>query len=197
MGFATPRREFGTQEELNPLGGPDIPPRGKSVPLPSMTLQRMNWTLAENRMNYTRHRKVRWSDDLNLVTQAQHPIAYDIAYQLDIWTKYRDDANILTTTVLMRFPRRMAGLLVDLGHPWGVKKVFMGVTSVVDNSELETEDGDREVRMTIDLNLEAWLPLPPVDVRTVRKTLVDTRVMWLDDAKGTDAEIPGHVVDEG
>lgn len=197
MGFATPRREFGTQEEMNPMEAGDVPVHGsKTIKLPSMVVQRLNWTLAENRMNYTRHRKIRWSDDLNLVTQAQHPIAYDIAYQLDIWTKYRDDANILTSAVIIKFPRRMASLQVDLGHPWGVKKVFLGITSVVDNTELESEDGDREVRMTIDLNLEAWMPLPPTDVRTVRKVLADTQIMWFDDARGIDAEIGSVVLEE-
>ena len=182
MGFATPRREFGTQEELNPLPEDPLPIHGsKTVQVPSMVVQRLNWVLSDQRMNYGRHRKLRWSDDLNMVTQAQHPIAYDISYQLDIWTKFRDDANLLTSLTLVKFPRRKAALNIDLGYPWGVKKVYLIPAGVVDNTELETEDGDREVRMTLDFLLEAWLPLMPVDVRTVRKVVDEVRIMWMVD----------------
>jgi|ERR1035437_2315179 hypothetical protein len=182
MGFATPRREFGTQSELNPEDAVSLPPHGaKTVKLPSMVIQRTDWTESAERQRWTKVRKIKWNDDLNMVTQAQFPRAYDLSYQLDIWTKFRDDANILTAMTLTKFNRKYKGLTVDLGHPWGEKKVYLRVDGVHDLTELESDEEDREVRMTIDMLLEAWLPLPPVDVRTVRKVIEDVQIRWLID----------------
>lgn len=186
LGFATPRREFGKQSEIQ---GRAVPQReDQSVRLPSMVLSRLGWTRSSERTNLVRHRKLRWSDDLNIVTGAQHPIAYDLSYQLDVWTKYRDDANLLVALTLTKFPRLTAPLTVDMGNPWGERRVFLEAKDVGDNTELDPgEDGDREVRHTIDLTLQTWLPLPPKDVRTVRKVVMEADVMWYQDEKGVDA----------
>ena len=57
-----------------------------------------------------------------------------------------------------------------------------------DNTDLDPgEDGDREVRHTLDMTLASWLPLPPKDIRTVRKVEVEMDIMWYTPGKGLDA----------
>ena len=199
LGFATPRREYGKQGEMFPENKAETPRRAdQTIRLPAMVVTRLNWTPSDARHNQTTHRKLAWSDDLNIVKKSQHPMAYDIGYQLDIWTKFRDDANILTALTLQKFPKRIRYLTVDLGEGWGEKRVSFIVKSVQDLTELEPgEESDREIRMTITLELEAWLPLPIVDVRTVRKVIERVDIMWYDDARGLDATAYEKVLQEG
>lgn len=199
MGFATPRREYGKQSEMFPEVASEIPMRGnQTVRLPAMVLSRLNWTPATERHNLAVHRKLGWSDDLNMVKKSQHPMAYDISYQLDIWAKFRDDANLLASLTLLKFPRKLKYLTVDLGEAWGQKRVALHVKGVQDLTELEPgEEKDREVRMMVDFDLEAWLPLPIEDVRTVRKVIQRTDIMWYDDQKGLDQTAYEVVLEEG
>ena len=199
FGFAGQRREFGQQSELSSGESDRLGPRdNQTVKLPSIVLQGLDWELDEARYNAAKHRRLKWSDDLNLITQALHPLPYNLMYQVDIWTKFRADANVLSTAIAIKFKRRYAWLSVDMGYPWGVKKVALHqTTGIKDNSESESEEGDREIRKTIDLRLEAWLPTPPVDVRTVRKVIATAEVMWFDDSKGIDAIAFSKTLEEG
>jgi len=199
IGFATPRREYGKQSEMFPENKSEVPFRGdQTVRLPAMVVTRLNWIRSEERYNPVVHRKLAWSDDLNFVKQSQHPMAYDIGYQLDIWAKFRDDANILTALTLQKFPRRRRYLTVDLGEGWGKKRVALFEKGVQDLTELEPDmESDREIRMTITFELEAWLPLPIVDVRTVRKVIERVDVVWYDESRGFDATAFEKIIEEG
>jgi hypothetical protein len=198
MGMATPRREYGKQSEMFPESASEIPSRGnQTVRLPAMVISRLNWVPATERHNLAVHRKLGWSDDLNMVKRSQHPLAYDISYQLDIWTRERDDANLLASMTLLKFPRKLAYLTVDLGEGWGEKRVALIVKNVQDLTELEPNELDREVRMTVDFELEAWLPLPITDVRTVRKVIQRTEVLWVDEDRGLDQIVYEKVLEEG
>ena len=182
LNFGAPRREYGTQDEMGASPADRKPSfRSKqSIPLPSMSLTRSDWTRSAERSNFNLHRKLKWSTDLNLISQAQHPMAVDIPYQLDIWTKFRDDANILTELTMTKFPRVQRAMLIDMGEPWGVKKVYLVLGNAVDNTENESEDADREVRMTVDFILEGWLPFKSRTIRTVRKVVADVDVVRQD-----------------
>lgn len=202
MGFASPRREMGTQTEMFPETVSDIYPLPASRPdqtvrLPAMVVTQLNWVRSDERYNPAKHRKLRWSEDLNLVSQAQHPLAYDIGYQLDIWAKFRDDANILLDLTLQKFPRKFAYLKVDLGDAWGVKRIPFLCKNVIDNTNLNYEGGDREVRFTVDFEMEAWMPLPIVDMRTVRKVIAVAEIMWVDDFRGLDRVAFEKTLEEG
>jgi len=196
--ISRPRVEFGTQTEMFPERAAEITSAMENhiAQLPAMVLTRLNWTLANNRFNPVLHRKLKWSDDLNMVSQSQHPLPYDIPYQLDIWTKFRDDANVLTELTLIKFPRRLRFLTVDFGKAWGSKRASLFAGQVVDNTMLEPGP-DRECRITIDFMLEAWLPLPVTSIRTVRKIIKTVNLVWIEDARGFDHLAFEKVVGEG
>lgn len=195
IGIASPRREFGTQSERQ---GHRVEARlDATIPLPSMVLSPLDWNLNRDRFIRAKHRKLRYSDDLNMVTQSRHPLPYDFNYQLDIWTKYRDDLNLILAYTMTKFENQFATLQIDLGHPWGVKKVFVRAEHVTDNTDSSLEpDNDREPRATVDLVLEGWLPLKPKDVRTVRKVIADVSIEWIEPGKGLDAQAFKRTLEE-
>lgn len=194
--FASPLREFGQHEEVQDSPIPQSP---KMIALPAMAVSRLNWSPDARRYQQAIHRKLKWTDDLNQVAQGQHPMAFNFSYQVDFLTKYRDDMNILVALTLVKAPRKIVMLPVDLGSPWGVKKVPLLFGEVIDNTELESSDeaSNRLCRMTLSLTLEGWLPVPTTDVRTVRKVLQRTDVMWVEDRKGVDYQGPDTVIEEG
>jgi hypothetical protein len=194
--FATPLKEFGEHEVVQDSPIPQSP---KMITLPAMAVSRLNWTADAARYQEAIHRKLKWSDDLNLITQAQHPMAWDFAYQVDFLTKYRDDMNILMALTLIKFPRKIVMIPVDLGTPWGVKKISLIMGQVVDTTELESldESSNRLCRMTLSLTLQGWLPLPSKDVRSVRTVLERLDVMWVEDRKGVDYTSPDVVIEVG
>lgn len=170
--MATPRREYGNRREQHP--DIDEPERQQqTVHLPSMAVGRYDVRPSETRRRLARHRKIRYSDDLNTVGASLPPIAVDISYQLDIWTRLRDDANVILTWTMSKFPRVHRWVTVDMGWPWGEKRVAIRYDGASDNTDLEPgTEGDREVRMTLDLVMEGWIPVEPEEIRTVRRSVV-------------------------
>jgi hypothetical protein len=174
--FAGPRREYGNQIELGSETSFSSY-MSNTVKLPAMSLQRTDWQLAMNRFTAAKARHLKYSDDLNMIAQAPVPAPYDIGYQLDIWAKYRADANALVEQVLVKFARPYISLEVDLGEAWGIRRVQLRNDGVSDNSELEVDgEQERNLRHTVSLVLEGWLPLPGKWVTTVRDTIVDVNI---------------------
>lgn len=187
MSFASASHEGGTETERRVERAA---PNSESVGLPAMALTRLGWELNPERQNLRRHRHLGWSDDLDMVFQAQHPMAWDIAYQLDIETRYREDMNILTQFTIIKFPNIVRAVLVDLGPPWGIKKVYLKLGNVVDNTEFQGDENKiRTYKTSIDFMFEAWMTLPPVSVRTVRKLIAQVRLDWVDDKRGIDVPV--------
>lgn len=184
--FASPRREFGQQDELVP--GKPVPARyNQTVRYPAMSLTRLNFEFAPERFNPSNHRRLGWSDDLNLIYQAKHPLPYDLHYQLDIIAKLDDDANQLLTVTIGKFENMMAVLTANMGAPFGVKKIYLHLGNISDNSTLEGDEStDRITRYSADLKLEGWFPLSVKAIRTVRKVIGDFEITKLD---GTSAEL--------
>jgi hypothetical protein len=97
------------------------------------------------------------------------PLPYSFPYQIDIWTKTRQDWRLLTTSLMARFPDLdTTYICVDIPG-YGEKLIKMTLDSVDDTSDLETGEEDRTLRATVSLTLHGWIFRVPRIKRTITK----------------------------
>jgi len=98
------------------------------------------------------------------------PLPILIPYQIDIWTKTRQDLRYLETAVMERFVFSDTTYVnFDFGEGYGEKIVRLTLDSVDDTSDLETGEKERELRKTISTTLHGWIFLTPEIVKTVQQ----------------------------
>lgn len=107
-------------------------------------------------------------------TQAQVawlPTAVLIEYQVNFWAKHEFDLDSVLSALFIQHERGKALQLdVDLGVDFGVKTVPYYLGSLTDNSDLVGEnDLNVQVRQTLTLTCQGWLPSEITTVPTVLK----------------------------
>jgi hypothetical protein len=170
--FGGLQREFSTQEALDPNADPQENIKTeKTIKLPASALSRQGWEFDSTRWSRADYNQIKWTEDGNRVLQSPHPMPYEILYQLDLWTKYRSTMNQFVHRVLIKFVNREMWLPIDIGEPWGVKRVALrlsfGGPQDLTNLDLDELD-DRTFRTTISFSLDAWLFPDITSVPSVR-----------------------------
>jgi len=165
--FATPRKEFANQKVLGKKDKPDpitrtkaeeTPRQQRTVPYPTMGVIRLSPVFNWLRFRPLLERKLQITDRNRSWLQARYALPWDVQYQIDMRAKYRTHLNQMVNNMMLKFVEPMMPLRVDWGAPYGVKRVFLGIDQITDNSVLETNnsDEDRTLRATVTLRLEAW-----------------------------------------
>jgi hypothetical protein len=167
VGPVNPLRAFASMRTLMEKQGQKITD-DRFVPLPFISIYRMPPSQNLNRFRRADLRKLRYSDDMNIVEQSRMPFPYDIPYQIDIWCRYEDDLVTLIEGCMRKWRGPVTYVDVDHGNPHGKYKVGVFFEGAMDNSELESDDRDRDLRYTINLNVEGFLSFPSRRVKTVR-----------------------------
>lgn len=115
------------------------------------------------------------------------PLPYSFPYQIDIWTKTRQDWRMLTTALMARFALvDTTYLCVDI-PAYGDKLIRMTMDSVEDTSDLETGEEDRVLRATISVTLHGWLFRVP----KIKKTVIKSHAVILDAGSDPDNLLDG------
>ena len=171
--FSGMQREYSTQEALDPTAEPQENIKtDKTVKLPASSLSRQGWELDITRWSRADYNLLKWTEDGNRIIQSPHPIPFEIMYQLDLWTKYRSTMNQFIHRIATKFWRREIWIPIDIGEPWGVKRVALkmsfGGPQELSNLELDELD-DRTFRTAITFNLDAWLFPDATAIPTIRK----------------------------
>ena len=97
------------------------------------------------------------------------PLPYSFPYQIDIFTKTRQDWRMLTSCFATRFPDLdTTYLCVDIPG-YGEKLIRLTLEGIDDTSELETDEEDRVLRATISVTLHGWIFRVPKIKKTVTK----------------------------
>jgi hypothetical protein len=100
--------------------------------------------------------------------KAPFPMPITIGYQVDIWSKTQQDTRFLREGVLTRFEVSPISTWVTVNLPfYGEKLVFIDLVHDVDNSDLESGEGERELRHTITLDMHGWIFKEPEVVKTI------------------------------
>lgn len=191
--FATPERAFGQMGKVlrNKYGSSYD---GKSVPLPFISLQRLQDTLDyEKRWHYGRVRKMqavnadgKYSaeagevpDDADQIDswlgmEFPHPVTMN--YQIEAWARIARDLDLIRHRVLMAFEGHGSMVYVAVKHPkpfgWQLRPLTL--KGLRNTSQLEVQEGqDRTLRETYDFSIEAWIPFPAEETKAVKAAVLD------------------------
>jgi len=109
------------------------------------------------------------NDDKDFVYEIPWPIPISIPYQIDIWTKTRQDLRALETAIISRFS--YVDMMYLKATFKGIGEQFLRITldSVDDTSDLETGENERELRKTISTTMDGWIFRKPIKRRTIQK----------------------------
>lgn len=195
--FATPERAFGQMEKVlrNKFGSSY---QGKSVPLPFISMQRMQDTLDhERRWHYGRIRKMQAvnsrgkysaaaeetpddADQLDSWLGMEFPHPVTLNYQVEAWARIGRDLDLIRYRILMAFEGHGSAVYLNVEHlpPFGWQKKLLTLSAVRNTSQLEVQEGqDRTLRETYDFTLEAWIPFPAEATKAVKAGAVDVEAV--------------------
>jgi hypothetical protein len=102
----------------------------------------------------------------NLVSKIFRPVPIIVTYKLSIYTESKRDMGYIKTQLLRRF-NPYAEIWVNDGRLQGPVQLMS--TSLTDTTELEVPfDQDDMKSAELNFKAESWIPLPEVEVPTVR-----------------------------
>jgi hypothetical protein len=160
--FATPERPFSfkvpdTHEDDNLHTEIDTDRASLTLASPMVTVTRTDLRLSQSRNNTNQVRKVRWWDDGKTFWVKSHfPRPFDISYQIDVYARFREDANKLLHW-FMYGPNPVHAFKVDFGYPWGKQRMDLILESIIDTSVIEAGENERWIRHTIPVTLQAFM----------------------------------------
>lgn len=160
--FATPERPFAfknpdTHEDDNIYTEIDTDRASLTLASPMVTVTRTDLRQALSRSNTNQWRKVRWWDDgQTFWVKSHYPRAFDISYQIDVYARFREDANKLLHWFLY-WPNPVHAFRVDFGYPWGKQYIDLILESIIDTSVIEAGENERWIRHTVPLTLQAYM----------------------------------------
>jgi hypothetical protein len=91
----------------------------------------------------------------------------DLDFQIDLWTKYISEMQMLIEQVLLPFAPH-AYFKLNIPDILFSEVILVRLSSITDTSQLETGDGDRLIRSTATIQLEGYLP---VNVSKIARTI--------------------------
>lgn len=162
------QREFSGQDKMNPTRPKQKQIKDeKTVVYPASALTRLGWEFDLSRWTRVGYANVAYTEEGNRIIQSEHPMPFEIQYQLDIAAKMRSTMNLLVRAIALKFLNREVWVPVNTGEVFGIRRVpvklaFGGPQELTEYEHDETKD--RVIRMAFTFNVEAWL-FP--DVKTV------------------------------
>lgn len=183
--FATPRRGYGEIANLVNRNHPEqVRERDKIVrpidPACSITRRGIQKDFTRWSMAHFRHAGFVTPEKKDIY-QIPYPVPVNIAYQLDFTAINRSVLNTIETWLLLQFDDDKFFVTVDPGivlesvyiTPYAIPVV---ANMIEDNSDLESTDGDRILRLTLDLTVQGWLFRPARRMKTVLDVKLDIEI---------------------
>jgi len=167
--FATPDPAYAAQAQATGRkeGTPTF-----TVRYPIISIQRLSIVDDQNRYSRPLRRKLGWTSDGNAVQQSTQPNPVLIPYQVEFLTRTMTHMNIMVQWMERFFGPPRIQLSVDLGYPWGVRRLDLSRESSYQDMttyEMAAEEAEKMIRYIYTLNLFGWIPNPHFFVPTVRK----------------------------
>lgn len=108
------------------------------------------------------------NNNKSLVSKIFRPVPVTINYKLTVYTEHKRDMGYIKTQLLRRF-HPYAEIWVNDGRLQGPVQLFS--SGLTDISELEIPfDQDEMKALELSFKAESWIPLPELEVPTVRGT---------------------------
>lgn len=173
------QKEYASQTKMHP-GAPKQKniKQDKTVVYPASALTRLGWEFDLSRWTKVGYRKLAITEDGNRIMQSEHPMPFEVQYQLDVVAKFRSTMNMIMKTLLLKFAQREVWVPIYTGEAFGIRRVpvklaFGGPQDLTPHELDETQD--RIFRMALTFNMECWLFDTPTTVPSVRQVFIDTR----------------------
>ena len=145
--------------------------------VPRLALTRMNYARDAARFNPIIIRALgrATTPGLYKLKQEQYPVPINIPYQIDFWTEFARDMNLWAQRFLYEFAFSYKYLQVHVDSMWGDKQFFLVLEGdLQDTSDLEPQEGYREIRRTATVTAQCWLfGQHPAATAVVKRTLVE------------------------
>jgi len=125
---------------------------------PRVAVARTAMEFAPQRRNNVPVRRVRmWDEAGRFIVQTKRaPRPFDIHYQIDFHTRFRDDMNKLVRWYQFH-PDETYSIWVDFKYPWGTQLMTLFFSQLVDTTDIETGEKERWCRFTCPLTVQAWM----------------------------------------
>jgi hypothetical protein len=104
------------------------------------------------------------------------PLPFDIAYQIDLWTKTQQDMQALRTSLLCRFAYVDETYLTLQVPGYGAQILRLTLNRIDDVTDIEPGENDRELRNTVSITAHAWI----YRVALKRKIIRTANVVFID-----------------
>lgn len=178
--MSTQMRAFGQAKDIERSSTQRTP-----LKLPSVTVKRGDWAVDLTRFvrAQVRARFAGKMTDANRIFRdntrkirlvANWPNPYDVNYEIEIWTKTRQDANAMLSIILSHFDPNpdLMYLKGDFGAVWGEKLIPFYFEGVNDASDTEAGDVDKVEKHIISLRAATWMFKTPEEIPSVGTTTI-------------------------
>jgi len=153
MLIATPRRGF-----AEVFSGRLVD--NNTLTLPRISITRLDHANDPERYCKTRVRRLGWCDDdaKKRLISAKFPSPVTIPYQIDLWTRFVSEMNLWEQKFLTEFDAQYIYITIRPDDVWQDKSHATHLDGgIVDNSDLEPDEGERAIRKTVNLRMEGRL----------------------------------------
>jgi len=181
--FAAPQRAFSRVAQI--YGVPPATPDGdKRVPLPAMSITRIDMNFNPDLYNGSNRRIVSFVDfpaspdrprEVNMLRRPPHPVS--IIYQLTVWSRNKRLLNQIQKQIHLIFIHQLSYITVDL-EDYGNKIFSLRFDNELDENQREPGDDFTIYRRSYNMTLSAvLLPNSP----SVEKTTLQAELEFYDD----------------
>lgn len=178
--MATQMRAFGQAKDIE-----RDPTIRTPLKMPSITVIRGDWVVDLTRFvrnpirarfagEMTDENRIFKDNTRNIRLVTNWPNPYDVSYQIEIWTKTRQDANVMLTEILSRFDPNpdLMYLSANFGRLWGQKLIPFYFEGVNDASDTEAGDTDKVEKHVISLRAATWMFKKPAEVFSAQQVTI-------------------------
>ena len=178
--MATQMRAFGQSKDIE-----RSPTQRTPLKLPSVSVIRGDWNVALDRFVrskiqarfagvMTDANRIFKDNTNNIRLVANWPNPYDVNYQIEVWTKSRQDANAMLGIILANCDPSpdVMYLTGDFGPTWGDKLIPFYFEGVNDASDTEAGDVDKIEKHIISFRAATWMFKTPEEIPAVRTTTI-------------------------
>lgn len=131
----------------------------RTLAIPRVSVQRLGTKNDPSRFNANRIRRLGTTSppNRNSILSGKFPAPISIRYQIDLWTTLVSEMNLWERFVLETFAPAYIYLKIRPNDVWGDKIYFTELEGdIVDNSDLEPGEDERQVRKTITIRCDGW-----------------------------------------
>jgi hypothetical protein len=128
--------------------------------LPRIVIQRLDIINDPIRFNPNRIRRLGYCNppDQNKLISGKFPSPVNIPYQIDLWARFIKEMNIWEQYIMDVFASSYLYLKIRPNDVWGDKSYITFLDGpITDNSDLEPDEKERQIRKTLTFRSEAWI----------------------------------------